>query len=235
MNIINKSIFFVVVFITLSIQAQRSDQLTQPFNTTLQEVSSFISLNNYSNVDGLPYVNKDFKLAKIEGFEGSHLVRFNFSNGNIELKQSDSDIISLSKKYKYIITFQDGSGIYETQPYIDSEKKIKNTIFQRISTSEKFSLFKRTKIDFTAAIPQKSGYEPAVPASFSKPIFTYYLMNSIKDSGNLIEIPKRKKKFLRLFDKKSGEMATYIKSNKLQIDSEQDLIQILNHYFGLIS
>ena len=56
-------------------------------------------------------------------------------------------------------------------------------------------------------------------------------MNLVDNPGHLVEIPRKKKALLKFFGANSNEISKFIKTQKLKIDSEEDLIKILNFYF----
>ncbi|MFD2585884.1 hypothetical protein ACFSQJ_03010 [Croceitalea marina] len=223
-------IFGLAILYTLS----GYSQLQPPnSNSTLQDLAFFIDVNNkkYANAQGSKYIYADFKLAKIEGLSGSHLVRFDPVDNIIQLKKEDNKILSLSKKYQYKIELLDGTGIYETQQFINTDGKIENTFFESIHTSKKYKLYKKHRIKFQPAKPAKSSYEPATDPEFIPLDAIYYVMNLEKNPGHLLELPRKKKVFLNFFGNRAKEMSKYIKTQNLKTSSEQDLIKILNYYF----
>lgn len=227
----------ITCFLTVLYSVSCYSQLQQPNNSTLQDLAFFIDVNNkkYANAEGSKYIFEEFKLAKIEGLEGSHPIRLDPVDNIIQLKKEENKILSLSKKYQYKINLLDGSGNYETQQYINANGKIENTFFEKRYTSSQYSLFKKHRIKFQPAKPAKSSYEPEIPAKFIKLDDIYYLMNLLNNPGHLVAIPKKKKALLNFFGKKSGEVSRFIKMQKLKTDSEEDLIEIIDYYFRISS
>ncbi len=202
-------------------------------NSTLQDLAFFIIVNNkkYANAEGSKYIFEEFKLAKIEGLTGSHLIRLDPVDNIIQLKKEDNKILSLSKKYQYKIMLLDGSGSYETHRFINTEGEIGNTFFEKKHTTDRFLLYKKQRIKFLPAKPAKSSYEPEKSAKFVKLEDAYFLMNLIDNPGHLVEIPRKKKALLNFFGARSNEISKFIKTQKLKIDSEEDIIKILSFYF----
>ncbi|WP_350290705.1 hypothetical protein [uncultured Croceitalea sp.] len=231
MNILKKVVFCLI---TLCVFKGYSQLQPPNNNSTLQDLAFFIDVNNkkYANAEGSKYIFEEFKLAKIDGLSGSHLIRFDPVDNIIQLKKEDDKILSLSKKYQYKITLLDGSGVFETQQFINPEGKIENTFFERIVSTENFSLFKKQRVKFESSKPAKSSYEPAVPAKFTKLQDAYYLMNLENNPGHIVEIPRKKKALLNFFGNKSKEVGKYIKNEKLKVSSGEDLVKILNYYFN---
>ncbi len=223
-------IFGLAILYTLS----GYSQLQPPnSNSTLQDLAFFIDVNNkkYANAQGSKYIYADFKLAKIEGLSGSHLVRFDPVDNIIQLKKEDNNILSLSKKYQYKIELLDGTGTYETQQFINTDGEIENTFFESIHTSKNYKLYKKHRIKFQPAKPAKSSYEPATDPEFIPLDAIYYVMNLEKNPGHLLELPRKKKVFPNFFGNRAKEMSKYIRMQNLKISSEEDLIKILNYYF----
>ncbi len=207
-------------------------QKQQPNNPTLQELAFLVDVNasKYANAIGSKYLFDEFKLAKIEGFQGSHLIRFDAVDNIIELKKEADEIRQLSKKKQYKIEFLDGSGTYETKSFTNSSGKIEYSFFEKRYECSKFLVYKKERIKFEPAKPAKSSYEQEVPAEFVNQANAYYLLKLSENNPHLVEIPRKKKALLAFFGNKSKEMAAFLKKQKLKPNSEEDIIKIIHRY-----
>ena len=219
--------FGLVLFISLKAQ------VAQPNNPSLQTLSYFVDINNpkYLNAEGSRYLFDDFKLAKIQGYSGSHLIRFNVFDDEVELKKEANTIQSLSKQKLYQIEFLDGTGIYETRSYIDGAGTVNYSFFKKVHGTNQFILFKKYRTIFEPAKPPRSGYEPETPAKFIKKESSYYLLDLQTEAEHLKELPKKKKNFTVIFGSRSKAITSFIKKERLKLNSEKDLITILEYSY----
>ncbi len=222
-------ILFLFSLGTLSLTAQIQDVP----NGSLQDLAFYIGRNNpkYANADGSRYLNDDFTPAQINVISETQFVRFNVVENAIEIKQNDGTIVSLSQNQVKVIRFKNGSGrIFEVHPFKDQNKKTKTTFFEKLHAGKNYSLFKKERIKFVPAIPEKSSYEPAVSAKFEKSKSILY-SSGFSDENLLQAIPLKRKLFLAIFKDKASEIQKYIKSEKLKLSELEDLKKILNFYF----
>ena len=229
MRYLKKITLYVVCLIVTTTMAQ----VEQPNNPSLQALSYFVDVNNpkYANAEGSRYLFDDFKLAKIEGYPGSYLIRFNVFDDVVELKKEANALQSLSKQKHYQIEFLDGSGTYETRSYIAKDNAIKHTFFKKIHSSPKFALFKNFRTIFEPAKPPKSGYEPETPAKFKRKESSFYVLDLQSKAEHLLELPKKKKTFATIFGTRSKAISDFIKKERLKLNSEEDLVRILRYCY----
>ncbi len=222
-----------ILCILLLVLTYSHAQIAQPKNDSFNELVFFVGTNTskYDKAEGSRYIANDFKSAKINNYAQTQLVRFNIIENLIEVKKADGTIMSLSKSYPYTITFLDGSNkVYETRAYVDDEGNQRNTFFEKIHTANSYSLFLRSRVKYIPGRPEKSSYEPAKPAKFVGLDPVYHVTDN-SDSKNLLQIPTKKKQFLRLYKNKSKELDAFIKQNKLRLDTSKDLIAALDFYY----
>lgn len=229
MRYLKKITLYVVCFISMPLMAQ----VEQPNNPSLQTLSYFVDVNNpkYANAEGSRYLFDDFKLAKIQGYPGSYLIRFNVFDDVVELKKEANALQSLPKQKHYQIEFLDGSGTYETRSYITRDSAIKHSFFERIHLSPKFVLFKKYRTIFEPAKPPKSGYEPETSAKFEKKESSFYLLDLHAKAEHLLELSKKKKSFAAIFGTRSKAITAFIKKERLKLNSEEDLVRILQYSY----
>lgn len=93
-----------------------------------------------------------------------------------------------------------------------------------------FNLLKKEKVIFKYAVKEKNAFIPSSPPKFFRLKDTYFF--SFK--GKILEIPNRKKDFLKLFSTKQNKLQQFIGSKKLKINKEEDLLQIISFYNKII-
>nr|WP_298997582.1 hypothetical protein [uncultured Allomuricauda sp.] len=227
-----KLLFLITVVLSFSVQSQIATRNNDSFN----ELVFFVGTNNplYNGAQGSRYLNEEFVPAKINDFEKVYPVRFNVVENVIEVKQNDGAIISLDKDTDYVVRLMDGSyKLYEDNFYLTEEGKEEKTFFQKVHKADGYELFLKERIKFIEKKPSKSSYEPEVPAKFLKLNDKYYVKDLREESkGVLIEVPQKKKTFLKVFNTESNKVGNLLKKSKSKFDKKEDLIKVLDVYFG---
>jgi len=187
--------------------------------------------NNYNSIEGSPYLDSEFKPAKINEISETKFVRFNAFEGKIEVKEK-SGVIVLSDSDSYVITLQDGSNkIYETRNYEDEFGNSQVSFFELLKDHKNYRLYLKQDITLTKAV-KAEGYAKAEPAKFKGPLDTFYVLDFIGNSQKLLPIPYRMKSFLTIFPQKHKALKSFIKEHKLKTRNAEDLIKIFDYYFS---
>jgi hypothetical protein len=186
------------------------------------------SITNVEETKGSPYVNENFMPLRIKGYDQIFSGRFNAYNGEMEVKVEDKTIV-LDIQKPYEVTFTSTNTTYKIFNYTNADGNRKNKFLAIVSESPEFSLLKEESIKYEEAAPAKSSYQPAKPASFKKENDSYYL--AWKDK--IIYLPSRRKDFVALFPEKDNKINDFIKSNKISLSKEEDLLKITNFITSL--
>jgi len=224
-----KSIFFLL-FVNITANAQ----IQQVNNGRLDELVFYVGTNTIEydkEAEGSPYLHEAFIPAKINGIEKTQFVRFNAVEGTIELKDNDQ-ILTLSPSYNYTIKLLDGSNkTYETYSFTNYGSITTTSFFEKLYTSEKFSLFLKERIIYSPPKKAKSSYDQDVPGKFKKGNTIFYVTDLDGNSDALFEISKKKKNRSNLFKDQSKLVENFIKKEALKMNKKEDLIALLNFYF----
>lgn len=211
-----------------------SAQIQQPNNGSLNELVFYVGTNKQKyddEAEGSPYLNEEFTPARINGIKETQFVRFNAVENTIELKDEDK-ILTLSNAYSYAIKLLNGTDqTYETHSFIDEDGTNAISFFEKIYVSEKFALYQKERIVYTAAKKAKSSYEQDIPAKFKSGRTLFYITDPTPKSAGLLEFPKKKKNLSRIFKKQTKLIEKYIKKEGLKMNSTADIIKIMNFYF----
>lgn len=194
----------------------------------------FVNQNRpaYEDIQGTPYLSEDFIPARIDNFKNVVQVKFNVFANNIEFKKPDNDIaiLSLEKDYKFRL-LDSFNTEYEIHDYVNEKDELGRTFFKKIGSGENFTLFLKQNIKL---IPKKlatSGFEQNQPARFSHTKGTFYVGHPQKDIKKLVAVPTRKKEITTFFKEKSKLIKQYMKKERLKLDNEDDLMELLNYYW----
>jgi hypothetical protein len=182
----------------------------------------------YSEIEGTPYLNDEFKKGTITTTSGSLidnlLLRYNCYNDQIEYLKTDSVLEinpkSLILKAKFdnrafsYVKFRSG-GKYEEG-------------FSEVLVEGKASLLCRYHIGF---LPPSTGlpYGDTNKARFKQPVRYFYVSNGDND----VDLVKSKKDLIHILKDRKTELGTFISVNKLSLNKIDDLKRIIAYYNSL--
>lgn len=182
---------------------------------------------NELDFEGSPYIEETYKSGKII-YVGKPvrdiLFRYNAYNEEIEVKKSsiDSDSLKALKRDKKIAILANG----RTLKFLYFTDKLKRRLHGYLFSivDNKYSLYKRENVKFSEPKRAQTSFEKNVSARFTKFEAFYIGINN----QDILEISNSKNKFLEQLPLKTRKKtAEFIKSKKLKVKLENDLIQII--------
>ncbi|PKA82759.1 hypothetical protein ATE92_0896 [Ulvibacter sp. MAR_2010_11] len=206
-------------------------------NFTMPSNSAGPAVLKYQEIEGTPYIDNSsetnavpigkFYSPDFEYIETA-LARYNAYTDNMEvsLLEDGIDYYYLRKKpdYLYIVL---GKKTYRAYNVDGSYKFF---VILSENDTQKCTLLKKETIEFMKAEKASSSFVTDTPNSFKRVRDVYYF----KMGHRLLEIPKNKKSFYGLFNEKKNAVRSYIETNRLKINDEEDLIKISNYYNTLL-
>ena len=217
----------IALFYSVNINAQSE------FNET--DIDSYISQRSvevYLEADftGTPYKDKMFKngtilkngvpLAKNIG------LRYNASKDLFEVKKSS---VLKDNQAKVLKSSSDLFIIIDNENYVflaPNENNSTQGYFLIDYKSDKTSLFKKIKKEY---IPEQKAYTSLasnIAANYKEKLSLYLYTND----GLLIELPGSKSKRLKAFGDKSKDIKLFVKENKINLNKEAGLIEVIKYY-----
>ena len=203
------------------------------FNET--DIDSYISQRSvevYLEADftGTPYKDKMFKngtilkngvpLAKNIG------LRYNASKDLFEVKKSS---VLKDDQAKVLKSSSDLFIIIGNENYVFLAPNENNTTqgyFLINYRGDKTSLYKKIKKEY---IPEQKAYTSLasnIAANYKEKLSLYLYTND----GLLIELPGSKSKRLKAFGDKSKDIKLFVKENKINLNKEAGLIEVIKYY-----
>ncbi len=186
-----------------------------------------------STIKGSPYENEKFQLGKASNLLNdkptAYYLRYNIYNDIIELKASlnEQDIRGLIKSLNIYVIISNRE--YHFEIYSDDNKSTKKGYFILLSKGKNSSLYLKKIVTFIDKKPAKDSFHKDIPASF-KESEKYY----IKKQRVLVPLSTNKKELLNQLSDQGNELKSYIKSEKINLKDEQDLIKLFNYYDSLL-
>ncbi|WP_273565793.1 hypothetical protein [Maribacter halichondriae] len=226
-------IFIFGIFSVLRITAQEvserfevlenGDEFTLKVSRTIDDQRDFV-------VEGSPYLDKEFKpgrwkLANRSSQEAS--MRYNGYYDAIQLNQN-GDTFYLRKSPD--VTAEIGGIRYEFVAYLN-HGNLKSGYMTPLNQGNTVLYLRSTKILIPPRRPQH-GYDLPKPPKFESRM-EYYLKQKNRPAKALLNL-SRKEVFAVLWDKYS-ELRKYAKQNKLDMRSQEEVIQVLKYYDTLKS
>lgn len=204
----------------IGISAQYSSTIfnvTGPYNGLLyNKINSGATdkVYSYSDIQGSPFIYKDYKKAKVGNFADVVLTRYNTYTDEVEIKIKE-DVYPLLKENNYSpVKFIDSD---EQLIYVsDNEQK---GYYYVLSVGSTMLLRKNSTI-FIDEQPAKTSYSDTQPPKFQNLKPAYFLY---KDS-KLIPI-KKESDLIEFYPDKN--LKTIMKENKIKFDKEKDLIRLV--------
>jgi hypothetical protein len=211
------------------------------FTTTSQELKNKFGEVYYTSdlykkgnefVEGSPYLDVQFKPARINDSEATKLVRFDALNHRVEVHVRANSVMILDDAEPYTISLLDGSNkVYVNGKYRDDKGAVKRSFFLRHRKTDQFCLLEKEEIKFYKS-EKAQGYQDRKPPQYKKERSIFYLQHKKKRSNELVALPTRAKKFVGLFPDRSKELRDFIKNENLDLYLAEDLIEVLDYYFG---
>ena len=209
-----KIVLFVVLVFQLNLYAQLPVK-TGKYNSNLK-----------TKIVGSPYTQKMFAQAKVGTVEQKNFMRYNVFNDEFEFISNQKDTLILDKIEDFgTIVFPETNKKFQLVTYTNSKNKLFYGYLQNLKENNGFAIFKKENIQYVDAKIAKTSMEVNMPAKYVKMDDTFYLKN--KDKGTS-EFPDNKKGLLKLFPDKKEAIETFLKENKIDFDSESDLMKIID-------
>lgn len=216
-----KLIVFFAIFINIYTFAQevvlsRFDLLGGTFSNSVN--SSTGRSIKYDEISGSPYIDKNFRDAKIAESYQNTPIRYNSYKDELEFKNNDM-IMILPKESK----FERVEIISPKQVFVYKSIDNEPNGYYIELVSGKFSLYKKLRTNFVDVSPATTPYGSDKPAYFSTVTPVYYIVAN----GQAIKKPKNQKQIIDLLPDKKEALNSFFKENKIKLDKEEDLKKIV--------
>lgn len=199
----------------------RESQQLLTWNTT-REIDPYAKIDKAS---GSPYSSDEFYEAYINITDTivKAPVRYNVVTDEIEFKRNDKTF-ALVIKGDVKITFLSSKKHYEYLEYT-LEDVTKKGFLSKKSNNLNINIFVKEVISYIPFKDALNAYDTPKAAHYRKDGDIYLIQNRDK----IVEMPTKKKDLLKLFPDKEKSIESFIKSNKISLKEETDLISLVNY------
>ncbi len=227
------SIVYCVIFaLLISSVAIAQPSMQEPSETEYISNRTVNLLDNPNDYTGSPYYNVDFLkgsvLSKGKTIASNQILRYNVSKEEFEIrdpKDPENKIVKTILRNKDI-TIQIGDESFE---YISSAKNRLRGYFIPLFNGDKNSLYKKIKKEYIASQKAASSMASNIAAFYKEKEILYL----IDDKGTYTELASSKKGKLKAFGDMKKEVKEYAKQNKLNLNKEKDLIEVVTYINSL--
>lgn len=226
---IDRNLMSIKVSLLLSILFICSSYLQGQNRKVILLNSRPIDPTRYQNIKGNPYLFDDFRLGKVFNYKfneiDSVLINYNGYSHSFEVRQDD-EYIDLDQNYYPVVVLY-GEGGKEIFFRRHQQSPLSNRYSRLVYEGEKCMVFENFKVKKETTNVNYGGVDKT-------PKFTKKTENFILLDGELIKVPSKKKKILKILGN-PPELVKNVKSNKLNLRKESDLIKALEFYDDLKS
>lgn len=174
---------------------------------------------------GSPYSQPAFAKANVPNIKVDAYMRYNIFADEFEFITPKNDTLILDKIDDFsTINFVSLNKRYQLVAYTNNKKLVYGYLINQYE-KDGFALLKKENVGYTEAKIAKTTLETGMPAKYSKSSDSYFLKN--KEVG-ITEFPDGKKALIKLFPDKKDAIEAFLKANKIDFDSEIDLMKIVD-------
>ena len=222
----------VILFTTLlTLICNQSFSQNQQINSIF-DIDNFFNDNGlkentkaYDDIKGSPFINDEFKKANIS-LEPDLLfyIKYNAFVDQMEVMGKNKTSFALNKSIdNVIVNFLEDKKTYQVFSHLENDVAT-NRFFNVLNPNAKTLLLKKEEITLKEKQPAKTTYEKDKPARFAKSPDSYYIKYPNKLTAT--ELPSNKKEFAKKFPNIENKILEYIKSEKIKLSKEADLINL---------
>ncbi|TRZ42024.1 hypothetical protein [Robertkochia solimangrovi] len=217
------SLLLLLSLFVFSVNAQ-SEQWSAGTSSTLLNLKE----KKWDDVDGTPYLNNG-EFVKGEIIQnGKHIknqdLRYNAYQDRMEIMVSKDEVYEASKDedIQFVLQYQ-----LLKQVKYSKDDSVRNGYMFCLSCGDEVSLFKKISKVYLPAEQAQTGYHKDKPARFKDQEQLYL---KIPEYDYAIPLESSQKKILSQFEGAEDKLKAYVKSEKLKLRKEEDLIQLIDYY-----
>ena len=194
-----------------------------PIQKTLEKQRQFYTEEQWKILMQKKYLTVSYNPCYVDDFKTKGFLRYNLADDQMEfLKDNQTYFLKKEqgKKVKFT-TLGTTYKVFELNGRLD---------YFLVQKEGKNSLLVKQIIKYVKPKEPKTSYDEYRPADFIRVRDQFYFA---KDNKDLVEIPRKKKRFYEIFEDKSKDVMSFVKKNKISYKSLEDLEKIITYYNSL--
>lgn len=201
-----------------------TDQTIAPiyYNLSTIEANKNYRSAFFKDVEGTPYIFKDFVLSEIEGVKSKMMLRYNAYDDVVEVEKAPEEIYTISKDPAYSVIYMNYNRKKLRLVTFQDKKNEMTMIYAfELINNNILSLLRRDKIEFKEGKVARTSFELNSSPKFTSVKSTYLLEQKDK---KIIEFPNSKAKLIDLYPSSETEIKSFLKKNQINFNIEKDLV-----------
>lgn len=210
-----------------------TDQTIAPvyFNLSTIEANKNYRSTFFKDVEGSPYIYKDFVLSEIEGIKSKMMLRYNAFDDVVEVEKAPEEIYTVSKEPAYNVFYMNYDRKKLRLVTFQDKKDVLALIYAfELTNNNILALLRRDKIEFEEGKVARTSFELNSKPKFTSVKSTYLLEQKDK---KIIKFPNSKSELISLYPSNETEIKSYIKKNKINFNAVKDLIAVTHFLSSL--
>lgn len=180
----------------------------------------------YKDVEGNPYIFKNFVLSEIVGVKTKMMLRYNAYDDVIEVQKAPNEIYTISKDPLYNTFLMNNNQFKLRLVNLENNSSEPSYLYLfELLSKNNLSLLRRDKIDFIEGRIPRTSFELGNKPKFTSLKYSYYLETKDK---KIVAFPESKAKLLLMYPQQESEITKFIKANSISLSREKDLIILTN-------
>jgi len=229
-----KSLFmFLPVLMIVSIATAQSQVQVYGSETLLDKLRLNKSIEgitdtHYSDIEGNPYICRDFFEGKVTMNNGEIYdvdLRYDIYAGEIHFRVKGVIYVIANHDQVQSVEIDNNKFVYSDYKLSPGKKNVAGSTYFMLLTDGRCKLLEKKNIRIQDPEPPKL-YQEAKPAKFILKDDTYYLKLGEKSAVKI----KGKKDLLEMLDDQQDNLKLFLRSNKLSTGKREDLIKIITFY-----
>lgn len=215
-----------LVLILLLVSIKSISQTTYRDVTIINDRLPHSARGQVQDIEGTPYLNDSYTEINIneKQFRGKYNACFEYfeieENNLIKYALPENNIHSKIEVGEDKVKYKAVKINSKTYAFLKVLSEINKTL-----------ILERAKIDLIPSKSAKDSFGKSSKAHFKRKKDSFYIFNTEKEK--LTQIPKSKRQFIKAFPKNKEKIKNYIKQNKINLKSKEDLIKLFNYYYNL--
>ena len=187
------------------------------FNKTINEINNGKQKISYSDIQGIPYYTKGFVNARVGDTSSWVPIRYNSFLDTIEILDK-LEVYEIPKEQSYPKFTLEKTN--EKLVLLNTGDQYAGYFFEL--SDGKYRILRKVITKFYDAVPAPNSLISGTPARFEMERPIYF----IKTENGIVRVPKNIKELPAMFPEKKDELNNFLKSNKIKLNSEEDLLKL---------